>query len=1135
MNKLRTCFMLCLLMGTNLSAQVAINNDGSTPHSSAMLDVKSVTSGLLIPRMTAAQRDAIGSPAQGLMVFVTDDSTFYFYKNSSWEKVGRGATGWHLSSTNIYADSLHSVVIGSNATTGVFEVVTDSATNSFTADRCNGGTASAQEEAAGYPASNAFDDATSTSWRNNGTLPVWLGYDFGDGNGQVVARYRMHWQGANTDFSPTAWIFQASGDGTTWTDLDTQIGQSWVSGEWKTFTFTNTVRYRYYRLKITDNQGSLDGNVSLSEVEMMERIYDDYPSLFVGDGKVGIGTRSPGAALEVNGSMKLTDGTEGSGRILVSDASGNARWADGDTVSAGGWTVSGNYIYSAGDSVGIGTATPVAELDVQGRIAQTGTGKSVFIGEGAGVNDDLSDNKNVFVGYKAGESNTLGTSNTANGAHALQSNTVGYSNTAYGFRALQNNTGQSNTATGANALSYNINGSYNTANGTDALENNTFGGSNTATGHSALILNTTGASNTANGRSALFNNITGSYNTATGYRALYKNTTGFANVAVGAKSLYSNTERSCLVAVGDSALFDNGLLATSGSQAKENTAIGSKALRFNDKGSDNTAVGYRSLYANTVANFNTAMGHSGLYNNTTASRNTAVGNNALYSQSYDNGGTEWNSDNVAVGNDALRYNQPTATTNGVGNTAVGSKGLMNNTTGWYNSALGYEALTNNTTASNNIAFGANALFTQSYNNGGVEWNSFNVAVGTNALYSNQPTSQVNGVQNTAVGHSGLYSNTVGKDNSALGYLSLYSNTTASRNTAVGNNALYSQSYDNGGTEWNSDNVAVGNDALRYNQPTATTNGIGNTAVGSKGLMNNTTGWYNSALGYEALTNNTTAGQNIAIGTFALRDQSYDNGGSVWNSDNVAIGYSALLSNQPTSATTGYRNSAIGSEALYSNTTGYKNTAVGYHALYNNTTGNTNTAVGNGAFTLGSSWSNSAAFGFNAEPNADNKIKIGNSSVTWIGGQVTWTAVSDERAKKNIREDVKGLDFILKLRPVTYYFDKDKMDDLIGVKDESDYPAKYEIETIKQSGFLAQEVEAASQQAGYDFSGVKKPKGGSDYYGLSYAEFVVPLVKAVQEQQEMIEQQQQTMEKQQQTIELLKKEIEVLKRLMSGDL
>ena len=50
----------------------------------------------------------------------------------------------------------------------------------------------------------------------------------------------------------------------------------------------------------------------------------------------------------------------------------------------------------------------------------------------------------------------------------------------------------------------------------------------------------------------------------------------------------------------------------------------------------------------------------------------------------------------------------------------------------------------------------------------------------------------------------------------------------------------------------------------------------------------------------------------------------------------------------------------------------------------------------------------------------------------------------------------------------------------------------------RSGFIAQEVEQAAKEIGYDFSGVDAPKNANDFYGIRYAEFVVPLVKAVQE-------------------------------------
>ena len=55
-----------------------------------------------------------------------------------------------------------------------------------------------------------------------------------------------------------------------------------------------------------------------------------------------------------------------------------------------------------------------------------------------------------------------------------------------------------------------------------------------------------------------------------------------------------------------------------------------------------------------------------------------------------------------------------------------------------------------------------------------------------------------------------------------------------------------------------------------------------------------------------------------------------------------------------------------------------------------------------------------------------------------------------------------------------------------------------------TGFIAQEVGEAAKQSGYDFSGVVKPQNANDLYSLRYAEFVVPIVKAMQEQQQMID-------------------------------
>ena len=62
----------------------------------------------------------------------------------------------------------------------------------------------------------------------------------------------------------------------------------------------------------------------------------------------------------------------------------------------------------------------------------------------------------------------------------------------------------------------------------------------------------------------------------------------------------------------------------------------------------------------------------------------------------------------------------------------------------------------------------------------------------------------------------------------------------------------------------------------------------------------------------------------------------------------------------------------------------------------------------------------------------------------------------------------------------------------------------DVVNVVHTGFIAQEVEQAARETGFDFSGVDKPKSNDDYYGLRYAEFVVPVIKAMQEQQAMIQ-------------------------------
>ncbi len=132
------------------------------------------------------------------------------------------------------------------------------------------------------------------------------------------------------------------------------------------------------------------------------------------DGDVGINTNTPSNSLHVVGSVRIVDGKQADGRVFICDANGKGTWTNPDVLGDDDWVSSGDDMYSgASGNVGIGTSTPGAKLDVGGQIWQSGTGESVFIGVGAGENDDLSANRNAFIGYCAGQSNSSGDRNTA--------------------------------------------------------------------------------------------------------------------------------------------------------------------------------------------------------------------------------------------------------------------------------------------------------------------------------------------------------------------------------------------------------------------------------------------------------------------------------------------------------------------------------------------------------------------------------------------------------------------------------------------------------------------------------------------------------------------------------------------------
>ena len=498
-------------------------------------------------------------------------------------------------------------------------------------------------------------------------------------------------------------------------------------------------------------------------------------------------------------------------------------------------------------------------------------------------------------------------------------------------------------------------------------------------------------------------------------------------------------------------------------------------------GIDNCGFGYNALNNVGFGPENTATGFQALTNNMSGSYNTGIGKQALHFNAVGNNHT-------AGGYRSLYNNGCAICIGGNNNTAIGVESLLNNTDGNRNTAFGAASLRNNTIGNDNTAFGYQALKNNNTLSGinGEE----NTAIGANSLREN-----ISGIQNTAVGTNALMLNRYGFGNTALGFETLLNSDNYFTNTAAGHSALK-----------------------------ANTNGNGNNAIGVDALTANTTGNDNIACGYQSLKLNLVGNGNVGIGREALASNVSETG-------NVAIGSYALQN------ANGEGNTAIGELALLTSGSGKYNTAAGYNALNQTLIGDYNTCLGSYS-NLNGNFGGASAIGYQAIVNANNKMRIGDSNPgTIVETQFNYSTVSDGRFKINIDyEAVKGLEFIMRLRPVEYTFNHDKyMNFLI-----SNYPdslkTKYlntrEITTkvIRQSGFIAQEVEKAAFDCGYDFSGLIKPSNANDNYALSYGTFVVPLVQAVKEQQLLIE----AGQKANQTLELKLKEQNLqINNLMKG--
>lgn len=388
--------LLLIFVSFYVNAQIGINT--TTPDPSSVLDIDSSTGGLLIPRMTETERDAIVSPAEGLMIYQTDNTKgFYQFDGANWGLFGGADADWTVAGINVYSNLNGSVGIGTsnpdsrltireNLSRGLqsYKDQTDGSRwhmrfqDGYDLGFSETGVADNRFvlKQGGFVGINRADPAASLDV--NGTFKLTDGNQATDKVLTSDANGNASWQDAPND--------------TDWTISGNNL-YSGVSGNVGIGT-TNPDRPLTVQAATTDlisfkdNAGTTQWHMRWqngNDIGFTETGVADNRLVLEEGGNVGINQADPQATLDVNGSLKVTDGNQALDRVLTSDANGLASWQD--VPDDDDWGISGNNMYSENTgNVGIGTTAPVAKLDVRG---------SVVINNDAGNNDVRMESVNL--------------------------------------------------------------------------------------------------------------------------------------------------------------------------------------------------------------------------------------------------------------------------------------------------------------------------------------------------------------------------------------------------------------------------------------------------------------------------------------------------------------------------------------------------------------------------------------------------------------------------------------------------------------------------------------------------------------------------------------------------------------------
>nr|WP_294937763.1 hypothetical protein [uncultured Flavobacterium sp.] len=289
--------LLLLLFPLAVSAQVGINT--ATPNASSMLDITATDKGLLIPRISIPDLNAaapVTSPVTSLLVYNTNATTgvgFHYWDGSKWTPFS-GTSHWTKTGNDIYNNNTGNVGVGTSAPTNKFHIENIGAAGSLlsqnfetnavapltTGGNGNWATQSAQKNSGTYAAkSGTITDSQSTYMSHTLTVPA--------GGATLSFYYRVSSE-SNYDY------LRFFIDGVQQNQWSGTVG--WTQQTYLLAAGSRTVRWEYIK----------DSSASTGE-----------DAAYIDD--ITISTAAPAA-------LRIVDGNQATGKVLVSDASGNATW-----------------------------------------------------------------------------------------------------------------------------------------------------------------------------------------------------------------------------------------------------------------------------------------------------------------------------------------------------------------------------------------------------------------------------------------------------------------------------------------------------------------------------------------------------------------------------------------------------------------------------------------------------------------------------------------------------------------------------------------------------------------------------------------------------------------------------------------